>query len=118
MKFEFEIDVKDFYDDEGYGRSFTDMILEEAAKQVAAEYRNEIDITYYRSKISQEIDRIVKENEKEIIETIIERVSGMVARKKRIAAETPKASVIAAIDKENEEYFITLIDKAIAKRFK
>ena len=38
--------------------------------------------------------------------------------KKTIVDEMPKKSEVAHINKEWESYFIELIDKAIAKRFK
>ena len=44
-------------------------------------------------------------------------IADAVASKKAIKEITPKASEIAAIDNENVEYFMKLIDKAIAKRF-
>ena len=48
---------------------------------------------------------------------IVERVAAKVAKKKAIVAITPKASEIAAADKDNVAYFEQMIDRAIAKRF-
>lgn len=65
---------------------------------------------------------IVKEHKQEIVEQIlskvVDNVTDTIARKKEIMEVTPKVSELAKINKDNEQYFIGLIDKAIAKRFK
>ena len=48
---------------------------------------------------------------------VIERVAEKVAKKKAIVAITPKASEIAAADKDNVAYFEQMIDMAIARKF-
>lgn len=120
MKFTFELDVGDFYEGEdGYGNSFKNVLIEEAARQVILRtYENEMDPEYYRSALKTGVDQILKDKQAEIIEAVIERVATKIEKKKRIVAETPSLSTLAAIDKVNEEYIATLIDKAIAKRFK
>lgn len=61
---------------------------------------------------------IVEDNKKHIIDTVIKRVTETILKKKAIADSMPKKSEISGINKEWEEYFMELIDKAIAKRFK
>ena len=61
---------------------------------------------------------LVKEHQKEIIDEVIKRVSGDISRKKAIVNEMPKKYEIENINKDWEDYFVSLIDKAIAKRFK
>lgn len=61
---------------------------------------------------------IVEDNKIYIIETVIEKVTETILKKKAIVDSMPKKSEISGINKEWEEYFMELIDKAIAKRFK
>lgn len=68
--------------------------------------------------IKDHASEVVKNNSKEIIDKAIEKVSEEILRKKAIANEMPRKSELANISKEWENYFIELIDKAIAKRFK
>ena len=48
---------------------------------------------------------------------VVERVSDKIAKKRAIVELTPKASEIAAVDKDNVAYFEEMIDRAIARRF-
>ena len=68
--------------------------------------------------MSSEAKTIVKEHSAEIVDAVIDKVSSEIMRKKAIVNEMPKRAEIANINKEWEMYFIELIDKAIAKRFK
>lgn len=61
---------------------------------------------------------IVKTHSKDIVDKVVDKVSDEIMKKKSIVNEMPKKSEIANINKEWEDYFIALIDKAIAKRFK
>lgn len=67
--------------------------------------------------IYQQIRDVVKRNESEIINSVIDGVESKVLRKKAIANKIPKKSDLEQIDKEWEDYFIGLIDRAIAKKF-
>lgn len=48
---------------------------------------------------------------------VVERVADKIAKKKSIVALTPKASELAAADKDNVAYFEQMIDRAIARKF-
>ena len=65
-----------------------------------------------------EVKEIVKNHSEEIVNAIISKVADEVIRKKAIVSEMPKKSEIIGINKEWEDYFVELIDKAIARRFK
>lgn len=71
-----------------------------------------------RSEIVQQANFIVKERSDEIVDKVIEQVSRKILEKKSIVNEMPKKTEIANINKEWENYFLELIGKAIAKRFK
>lgn len=71
-----------------------------------------------RNEIVQQADLIAKERSDEIVDKVIERVYQKILAKKAIVNEMPKKTEIANINKEWESYFLELIDKAIAKRFK
>lgn len=116
MKFYFEIPDKDF--GEEFGINFVERVQREAIKQVANDLVNgETGFNYY-SAVSKKVDEILKNNQNDIVNMVIERVSDKIMQKKTILNITPKASEIAELDKSNEKYFLDLIDKAIAKRFK
>lgn len=70
------------------------------------------------STIKDDAKEMVKSHSKEIIDEVINRVSNEIIKKKSIKDEMPKKSEITNINKEWENYFVELIDKAIAKRFK
>ena len=61
---------------------------------------------------------IVKAHSNDIVDKVVDKVSDEIMKKKSIVNEMPKKSEIANISKEWENYFVELIDKAIAKRFK
>lgn len=118
MKVTFEVDIDDFYE-YGDGESFKDVILSEAIKQIVlGMYGSEINPEIFRSTMKSNIDRLIKEKQPEIIEAVISNIEKKVMAKKRIREEMPKVSELSTLNKENEEYFMTLIDRAIAKRFK
>ena len=71
-----------------------------------------------RSEIVQQANSIVKERSDEIVDKVVERVYLKILAKKAIVNEMPKKTEVANINKEWESYFLELIDKAIAKRFK
>ena len=68
--------------------------------------------------IKDDAKEIVKAHSSDIVDKVIDKVSNEILKKKSIVDEMPKKSEVANISKEWENYFIELIDKAIAKRFK
>ena len=118
MRVTIDLDVEDFCEG-GDGRSFKDVVLSEVIRQIVlGMYGDEMNPERFRSSMRTEIDSIMKNRQKEIIDTVIGHVEKNIIAKKRIREAMPKASELAALNKENEEYFLTLIDRAIAKRFK
>lgn len=71
-----------------------------------------------RHEIVQQANSIVKERSDEIVNKVIEQVSQKILAKKSIVNAMPKKTEVMNINKEWESYFLELIDKAIAKRFK
>lgn len=71
-----------------------------------------------RSEIVQQTNSIVKERSDEIVDKVIEQVARKILAKKAIVNKMPKKTEVMNINKEWESYFLELIDKAIAKRFK
>lgn len=61
---------------------------------------------------------LVKTHSQDIIDAVIKNVTQDILKKRSIVNEMPKKSEIANISKEWQNYFMELIDKAIAKRFK
>ena len=80
-------------------------------------YDNYVNDKVY-STIKDDAKEIVKTHSKEIIDEVVVRVSNEILKKKAIVNEMPKKSEITNVNKEWEKYFVELIDKAIAKRFK
>ena len=123
MKVEIEIpDLEEIY--YSYGEEgVTPKDFKEAIVNVAIEkfidkmYDNYVNDNVY-STIKDDAKEIVKNHSREIIDEVIARVSNEILKKKAIVNEMPKKSEITNINKEWENYFVELIDKAIAKRFK
>ena len=116
MKFYVEISDEDFeniWSEDG----FKDIIIEKASDELVRRIFSNLHLDCRQ--IGQQI---IKENKEKIIAQIIvdieAKLTETIARKKELVEITPKASELSAISKENEKYFIDLIDKAIAKRFK
>jgi deoxyxylulose-5-phosphate synthase len=116
MRFYFDIDESEFVDEysAGFKEVITNGVIREVAQQV---YDVSTDADRWYSEISKQINELVKSKQNEICDMVAERVAEKVAKKKAIVAITPKASEIAAADKDNVAYFEQMIDKAIAKRF-
>ena len=116
MRFYFDIDECEFNDE--YAPGFKEVIINGVINEVAQQvYDVTTDTDRWYSEISKQINDLVKSKQNEICEKIVERVAEKVANKKAIVAITPKASEIAAADKDNVAYFEQMIDRAIAKRF-
>ena len=114
MRFYFDID-DDYFCDE-YGPEFKETIQEHAIESMVNEI-NGASFNYYQKEVFKLIDQIVKQKKDEIIETAVSRVADRIAKNKALAEFTPKASELAAMDKDNVAYFEKMIDKAIARRF-
>ena len=116
MRFYFDIDESEFQDD--YGVCFEETVKERVCTAIADEVWNHVsDPDGWYSGVKEYINTIMKSRQDEIIEAVIERVSEKIAKKKEIIAITPKATELAAADKDNIAYFEQMIDKAIARRF-
>lgn len=95
-------------------KAIIDSAIEKFINQM---YDNYMSDRYYES-IRYDAKQIVKDNQSEIVNTVINKVSEEILRKKAITDQMPKKSEINNINKEWESYFMELIDRAIAKRFK
>ena len=124
MKIEIEIpDLEEIYcsyyeDDTLTGKDLkkiiADMAIEKFINQM---YDNYVDDSVYHS-IKDDAKEFVKTHSNDIVDRVVDKVSDEIMRKKSIVNEMPKKSEVANISKEWEIYFVELIDKAIAKRFK
>ena len=124
MKIEIEIpDLEEIY----YGYDDYDNLTGKDIKKIIADIAIEKFIDkMYDDYMNDRVYDALKSDTKEIIKTytddIVDRVVNIVSneilKKKSIVNEMPKKSEIANISKEWQDYFIELIDKAIAKRFK
>lgn len=124
MKVEIEIpDLEEiycsYYEEEDITvKDFKKIIVEVAIQKfIDKMYDDYMNDSVY-STIKDDAKEMVKNHSKEIIDEVIARVSDEILKKKAIANEMPKKSEITNINKEWENYFVELIDKAIAKRFK
>jgi hypothetical protein len=123
MRIEIELpDLEELYcnyDGEGatgkdIKRIITDVAIEKFINELYNDYVN--DGAYHA--IRDDAKEVVKNHSNEIVEKVVNKVSEEILRKKSIVNEMPKKSEVANISKEWEDYFVELIDKAIAKRFK
>ena len=124
MKIEIEIpDLEEIYysyyeDDTLNGKDLKKIIADMAIDKFVEEmYNNYMCDRAYES-IKNDAKEIVKTHSNDIIDRVVNKVSDEIIRKKTIVNEMPKKSEVTNISKEWENYFIELIDKAIAKRFK
>ena len=124
MKVEIEIpDLEDiycsYYEEEDITvKDFKKIIVEVAIQKIIDKMYDDYMNDRVYSIIKDDAKEMVKSHSKEIIDEVINRVSNEIIKKKAIADEMPKKSEITNINKEWENYFVELIDKAIAKRFK
>ena len=124
MKIEIEIpDLEEIYYSYYENDEITGKDLKRAIADIAIEkfidkmYDDYMEDRVYDS-IRIDAKEIVKTHTNDIIDKVVNKVSDEIMRKKSIVNEMPKKSEVADISKEWESYFIELIDKAIAKRFK
>ena len=124
MKIEIEIpDLEEIYYSYYEGDEITGKDLKKIIANIAIEkfidriYDDYMNDRVYTT-IREEAREIVKSHSNDIVNKVINHVSDEILRKKSIVNEMPKKSEIANISKEWQDYFMELIDKAIAKRFK
>ena len=124
MKIEIEIpDLEEIYCSYYEGVTITGKDLKKIIADIAIEkfidkmYDDYMDDKVYTT-IKEDAKEIVKAHSNDIVDRVVNKVSDEILRKKSIVNEMPKKSEIASISKEWQDYFIELIDKAIAKRFK
>jgi hypothetical protein len=100
------------------GKDLKRIIADKAIARFIDElYDNYFNDTVYIT-IKDDAREVVRARSDEIVNKVIDKVTAEILRKKSIVEEMPKKSEVANISKEWENYFIELIDKAIAKRFK
>ena len=124
MKIEIEIpDLETIYCNyyEGYevtgkelNKIIADIAIQKFIDKMYDDYMNDV---VYES-VRDDVKEIVNTHSNDIIDKVVDKVSAEILRKKSIVNEMPKKTEIANISKEWQDYFIELIDKAIAKRFK
>lgn len=124
MKIEIEIpDLEEIYysydEDEqitvkDLKKIIADIAIEKFIDKMYDDYMN--DRVY--DTVRNDAKEIVKAHSNDIVNKVVDKVSDEIMKKKSIVNEMPKKSEIANISKEWENYFVELIDKAIAKRFK
>lgn len=123
MKVEIEIpDLEGIYyacgEEDVTPKDFKEAIVEVAIQKFTEQmYSDYVNDRVY-STIKDDAREMVKSHSKEIIDEVINRVTNEIIKKKTIVNEIPKKSEITNINKEWENYFVELIDKAIAKRFR
>jgi hypothetical protein len=124
MKVEIEIpDLEVIYCSDYDNEEITGKDLKKIIADIAIEkfidkmYDDYMEDKVYQS-IKDDAKEIVKANSNEIVDRVVDMVAGEIIKKKAIVNEMPKKSEVANISKEWENYFMELIDKAIAKRFK
>lgn len=115
MRFYFDIDEDELNDE--YRPSFIELIKDRCADGLREEIWDSItrDGTY--ETFIDDMRRLINDNKKEIIDAVVEKVAEKIAIKKQLLEITPKASQLAAADKENVAYFEEMVDRAIARRF-
>ena len=124
MKIEIEIpDLEEIYYSYYEEEALTGTSLKQIIANIAIEkFVNKMYDDYMSDRVYETIrsdaKEVVKTHSNDIVDKIVEKVSAEIMCKKSIVNQMPKKSEIANINKEWENYFIELIDKAIAKRFK
>lgn len=124
MKIEIEIpDLETIYCDYYEGCELTGKEINKIIAEIAIQkfidkmYDDYMNDVVYES-VRYDVKEIVNTHSNDIIDKVVDKVSAEILKKKSIVNAMPKKSEIANISKEWQDYFIELIDKAIAKRFK
>lgn len=124
MKIEIDIpDLEEIYCGNGYdeyttGKDFKEVIANIAIHRYIDNLYDDYANDKVYSTIKDDAKALIFENKDEIISKVVDRVSEEILKKKQVVEQMPKKSELSNISKEWEAYFIELIDKAIAKRFK
>lgn len=124
MKIEIEIpDLEEIYCsyyeyDQMTGKDLKKIIADIAIEKFIDKMYDDYMVDRVYTTIKDDAKEIVKAHSNDIVDKVVDKVSNEILRKKSIVNEMPKKSEIANISKEWQDYFVELIDKAIAKRFK
>ena len=124
MKIEIEIpDLEEIYCTYYEGEALTGTDLKKIIADIAIKnFIEKMYDDYMNDKVYDTVrndaKEIVKYHSKDIVDRVVNKVSDEIIKKRSIVNEMPKKSDVANISKEWEDYFVELIDKAIAKRFK
>ena len=123
MKIEIEIpDLEEVYcsyyeDDTINGKDLKKIIADKAIQAFIEQMYNEYMNDKVYDSLKNDIKDVIKNHSREIVDTVVDKVSASVVKQRQVVNELPKKSEINAISKEWEDYFLTIVDKAIAKRF-
>jgi hypothetical protein len=124
MKIEIEIpDLEEVYcgryeDEQITGKDLKSIIADVAIEKfIDKMYDDYMNDRVYET-IVKDVKEVVRTRSDDIVDKVVDRVSNEILKKKSIVNEMPKKSEIANISKEWQDYFVELIDKAIARRFK
>lgn len=119
MKIEIEIpDLENYWFGDDYEptvEEIRDKFIDDAIDHFAEKMYDEVESTRV---FSEKISRLIESNKETIIDRVTDRVTEKILMTRAVKEQMPKKSEIAGINKEWEQYFLELIDKAIAKRFK
>lgn len=124
MKIEIEIpDLEEiyctYYEDETLtGKDLKKIIADIAIEKFIDKMYDDYVYDSVYDAIRNDAKEIVKAHSKDIVDRVVNKVSDEIIKKRSIVNEMPKKSEVVSISKEWEDYFVELIDKAIAKRFK
>ena len=124
MKIEIEIpDLEEIYcsyydEDSLTGKDLKKIIVDVAIEKFIDKMYDDYMNDRVYDTVSSDAKEFVKIHSKDIVDKVVDKVSDEILRKKSIVNEMPKKLEIANINKEWQDYFMELIDKAIAKRFK
>jgi hypothetical protein len=124
MKIEIEIpDLEEiycsYYDDERVtGKDLKKIIADIAIEKFINKMYDDYMSDRVYDTVKNDVKEVIKAHSTDIVDKVVNKVSDEIIKKKSIVNEMPKKSEVANISKEWENYFIELIDKAIAKRFK
>lgn len=119
MQITINLDLDDFTYGEGYFSEddFKQGVLDYAKDELVATFLSGDNSVLYND-IKYEAEVFMKENSNLIVKRVVEEVANRIERKRDIVAITPKAKELQNVTKENETYFMELIEKCIAKKFK
>ena len=95
-------------------RMIFDIAMEKFVDEILQKYMD--DLMY--NTIRGEIREIIRSHSDDIVSKTVDQTAHEILKKRAIMNEMPKKSEVANISKEWQDYFVELVDKAIAKRFK